>query len=66
MFNTQEGYERAVEHLSSHTPFGFKNRKRQNFDLLGAKARVCAASEASNIIFENLEIGRHTERHRTC
>jgi len=28
MFNTQEGYERAVEYLSPTTPFGFKNRKR--------------------------------------
>jgi RNA binding exosome subunit len=28
MFNTQEGYERAVEYLSATTPFGFKNKKR--------------------------------------
>jgi hypothetical protein len=64
MFNTQEGYERAVEYLSPTTPFGFKNPKRQKFEFLGRNARVQISSEPSNIIWENLEIGRHIERRR--
>ena len=64
MFNTQEGYERAVEYLSPTTPFGFKNPKRQKFDFLGRPARIQISSEPSNIIWENLEIGRHVERRR--
>jgi len=58
IFKTQEGYERTCRHLSSRTPFGFQNKKRVEYKFLDQAVRVREAPEPSNIIWENLELGK--------
>jgi len=50
--------------LSSRTPFGFRNKNRVECKFLDQAVRVREAPEPSNIIWENLELGKHLIRRR--
>lgn len=60
-FTTQEAAERCYKYLLKADPVSkVKNQNLKEFMLLGDKADIRAASEPSNIIWENLEVNLKT------
>ncbi len=58
-FNSQEGYERCINHMESTKNFygePIYNESGHGFKLFDEEQEVYAANEPSNIIWENLEI----------
>lgn len=65
-FTTQEGLERCLVHLSDELPSGAVNHNRKEFRFLGEDAKIDAAPEPSNIIWENLEVSDAQINTRKC
>ena len=65
-FTNQEGYERCVKRLSCEDTIGNKNKYKVEMKILDQDIRIVAATEPTNIIWENLEVFGNIIQKRVC
>jgi len=57
-FASSEGYERCAKYLFKEDILGKQNKNCKKLKLLGEEVVLSAAPEPSNIVWENLDVGR--------